>query len=106
MFTKNYFHELNRRQIDINSSSTVSGGSTAYNSSSSSSSFSFTNGTNTTGVSSSNSSMVVDQKTPLSFLFKMLMDTGLERKPLQFTYSRLSSLMRTLEVSHHRIYYN
>ena len=40
----------------------------------------------------------VENKTPLAFLFAMKEFAGLERKPLRFTYTRLNSLMRTLEV--------
>jgi DNA excision repair protein ERCC-2 len=37
-------------------------------------------------------------KSPLSFLHQIHSSTALDRKPLRFTYSRLNSLMRTLEV--------
>jgi DNA excision repair protein ERCC-2 len=41
----------------------------------------------------------VENKTPLAFLFDLKEKSGLERKPLKFTYTRLNSLMRTLEVT-------
>lgn len=41
----------------------------------------------------------VENKTPLAFLHNLHKLTALERKPLRFTYSRLNSLMRTLEVT-------
>lgn len=41
----------------------------------------------------------VQKDTPLKFLFDLQDSTGLERKPLRFAYSRLSSLLRTLEIS-------
>jgi len=37
--------------------------------------------------------------TPLRFLTALFDATSLERKPLRFTYSRLNSLLRTLEIS-------
>lgn len=37
--------------------------------------------------------------TPLAFLTALFEATSLERKPLRFTYSRLNSLLRTLEIS-------
>jgi DNA excision repair protein ERCC-2 len=40
-----------------------------------------------------------EEHTPLSFLHKIQDATALERKPLRFTYSRLNSLLRTLEVT-------
>jgi DNA excision repair protein ERCC-2 len=41
----------------------------------------------------------VESKTPLRFLHDLQAATALERKPLRFTYSRLNSLLRTLEVT-------
>lgn len=41
----------------------------------------------------------VEVETPLAFLHKLFQATTLERKPLKFTYSRLTSLLRTLEVT-------
>lgn len=41
----------------------------------------------------------VQNETPLRFLHHIHETTALERKPLRFTYSRLSSLLQTLEVS-------
>jgi DNA excision repair protein ERCC-2 len=41
----------------------------------------------------------VELKTPLAFIHALNQATGLERKPLRFTYSRLNSLLRTLEVT-------
>eukprot|EP01038_Epipyxis_sp_PR26KG_P006525 gene6525-8966_t len=41
----------------------------------------------------------VENKTPLNFLHHMFELSSLERKPLRFTYSRLNSLLRTLEVT-------
>jgi DNA excision repair protein ERCC-2 len=41
----------------------------------------------------------VRSETPLAFLHRMTNGTSLEAKPLRFAYSRLSSLMRTLQVS-------
>ena len=38
-------------------------------------------------------------ETPLAFLHRMTNGTSLEAKPLKFAYSRLSSLLRTLQVS-------
>jgi DNA excision repair protein ERCC-2 len=38
-------------------------------------------------------------ETPMAFLHILNEQTGLDRKPLKFTYSRLNSLLRTLEVS-------
>mmetsp|Transcript_28074 Transcript_28074/g.32740 ORF Transcript_28074/g.32740 Transcript_28074/m.32740 type:complete len:867 (-) Transcript_28074:389-2989(-) len=38
-------------------------------------------------------------ETPLSFLHRMMNGTSLEAKPLKFAYSRLNSLLRTLQVS-------
>jgi DNA excision repair protein ERCC-2 len=38
-------------------------------------------------------------ETPLAFLHRMTNGTSLEAKPLRFAYSRLSSLLRTLQVS-------
>jgi DNA excision repair protein ERCC-2 len=41
----------------------------------------------------------VQSETPLAFLHRMMNGTSLEAKPLKFAYSRLASLLRTLEVS-------
>jgi DNA excision repair protein ERCC-2 len=41
----------------------------------------------------------VVNKTPLAFLHDMQAVTSLERKPLRFTYTRLNSLLRTLEIT-------
>ena len=41
----------------------------------------------------------VENKTPLAFLYELHAKSGLERKALRFTYSRLNSLLRTLEVT-------
>jgi DNA excision repair protein ERCC-2 len=41
----------------------------------------------------------VRSETPLAFLHRMTNGTSLETKPLKFAYSRLSSLLRTLQVS-------
>mmetsp|Transcript_7086 Transcript_7086/g.11927 ORF Transcript_7086/g.11927 Transcript_7086/m.11927 type:complete len:984 (+) Transcript_7086:163-3114(+) len=41
----------------------------------------------------------VTNKTPLAFLHDLQEATGLERKPLRFTYTRLNSLLRTLEIT-------
>ena len=41
----------------------------------------------------------VVNRTPLAFLHEMQAVTSLERKPLQFTYTRLNSLLRTLEIT-------
>jgi DNA excision repair protein ERCC-2 len=41
----------------------------------------------------------VQSETPLAFLHRMTNGTSLEAKPLKFAYSRLSSLLRTLQVS-------
>lgn len=41
----------------------------------------------------------VEHVTPLSFLHNLQQATGLERKPLKFTYTRLNSLLRTLEIT-------
>jgi DNA excision repair protein ERCC-2 len=41
----------------------------------------------------------VEVKTPLAFLHQLQNQTALERKPLRFTYTRLNSLLRTLEVT-------
>ena len=41
----------------------------------------------------------VQSETPLAFLHRLTHGTALETKPLRFAYSRLSSLLRTLEVS-------
>ena len=41
----------------------------------------------------------LSNKTPLAFLQDVFTATSLERKPLRFTYSRLNSLMRTLEIT-------
>lgn len=41
----------------------------------------------------------VENHTPLAFLAQLYNSTALERKPLRFTYSRLNSLMRTLEIT-------
>eukprot|EP01039_Chlorochromonas_danica_P002251 gene2251-2465_t len=41
----------------------------------------------------------VENKTPLAFLHGLLGSTGLERKALRFTYTRLNSLLRTLEIA-------
>mmetsp|Transcript_25477 Transcript_25477/g.53805 ORF Transcript_25477/g.53805 Transcript_25477/m.53805 type:complete len:858 (+) Transcript_25477:326-2899(+) len=40
----------------------------------------------------------VTSETPLAFLHRMITTTSLEAKPLKFAYSRLSSLLRTLQV--------
>ena len=40
----------------------------------------------------------VEIKTPLAFLHQLQIKTSLERKPLRFTYTRLNSLLRTLEI--------
>ena len=45
----------------------------------------------------------VENKTPLAFLYELHAKSGLERKALRFTYSRLNSLLRTLEVRTCRI---
>ena len=39
------------------------------------------------------------EHTPLSFLKKLWERTRLERRPLKFAYTRLNSLLRTLEVT-------
>ena len=41
----------------------------------------------------------VSSETPLAFLHRLTNGTSLEAKPLRFAYSRLSSLLRTLQVS-------
>jgi DNA excision repair protein ERCC-2 len=41
----------------------------------------------------------VQSETPLAFLHRMTNGTSLEAKPLKFAYSRLASLLRTLQVS-------
>ncbi|KAJ1406448.1 helicase C-terminal domain-containing protein, partial [Ochromonadaceae sp. CCMP2298] len=41
----------------------------------------------------------VTNRTPLAFLHDLFGSTGLERKPLRFTYTRLNSLLRTLEIT-------
>mmetsp|Transcript_5711 Transcript_5711/g.8354 ORF Transcript_5711/g.8354 Transcript_5711/m.8354 type:complete len:867 (-) Transcript_5711:181-2781(-) len=41
----------------------------------------------------------VQSETPLAFLHRMMNSTSLEAKPLKFAYSRLSSLLQTLQVS-------
>jgi hypothetical protein len=41
----------------------------------------------------------VRSETPLAFLHRMTNGTSLETKPLRFAFSRLSSLLRTLQVS-------
>lgn len=41
----------------------------------------------------------VQSETPLAFLHRLTHNTALEVKPLKFAYSRLASLLRTLEVS-------
>jgi DNA excision repair protein ERCC-2 len=41
----------------------------------------------------------VEEQTPLKFLHHLHEITALDRKPLKFTYSRLNSLMQTLEIS-------
>jgi DNA excision repair protein ERCC-2 len=41
----------------------------------------------------------VQSETPLAFLHRMTNGTSLEAKPLKFAYSRLTSLLRTLQVS-------
>ena len=41
----------------------------------------------------------VVNRTPLAFLHDMHAVTALERKPLRFTYTRLNSLLRTLEIT-------
>ncbi len=40
----------------------------------------------------------VTSETPLAFLHRMVTTTSLEAKPLKFSYTRLSSLLRTLQV--------
>ena len=40
-----------------------------------------------------------EEHTPLSYLHKIHDSTALERKPMRFTYTRLNSLLRTLEVT-------
>lgn len=42
---------------------------------------------------------MVHSETPLAFLHRMMNNTSLECKPLKFAYSRLSSLLKTLQVS-------
>lgn len=41
----------------------------------------------------------VQSETPLAFLHRMTNGTSLEAKPLRFAYSRLSSLLRTVQVA-------
>jgi DNA excision repair protein ERCC-2 len=41
----------------------------------------------------------VESETPLAFLHKLRQSTNIDRKPLKFTYSRLNSLLRTLQVT-------
>ena len=41
----------------------------------------------------------VQSETPLAFLHRMMNGTSLEARPLKFAYSRLNSLLRTLQVS-------
>jgi DNA repair helicase (rad3) len=41
----------------------------------------------------------VQSETPLAFLHRLMNGTSLEAKPLRFAYSRLNSLLRTLQVS-------
>jgi DNA excision repair protein ERCC-2 len=41
----------------------------------------------------------VQSETPLAFLHRMTNGTSLDAKPMKFAYSRLSSLLRTLQVS-------
>lgn len=41
----------------------------------------------------------VESETPLAFIHRLQQSTALERKPLKFAYSRLNSLLRTLEVT-------
>lgn len=41
----------------------------------------------------------VEIETPNAFVFDMTSKTALEAKPLRFTYSRLNSLLRTLEIT-------
>ena len=41
----------------------------------------------------------VQSETPLAFLHRLMNGTSLEAKPLKFAYSRLNSLLRTLQVS-------
>ena len=41
----------------------------------------------------------VESETPLAFLHRLINKTSLEAKPLKFAYSRLTSLLRTLQVS-------
>ena len=41
----------------------------------------------------------VENKTPIAFLHQMQEVTSLERKALRFTYTRLNSLLRTLEIT-------
>jgi DNA excision repair protein ERCC-2 len=40
----------------------------------------------------------VQSETPLAFLHRLMNNTSLEAKPLKFAYSRLNSLLRTLQV--------
>ena len=41
----------------------------------------------------------VEAVSPLKFIHDLVEFTGLDRKPLKFTYSRLNSLLRTLEIT-------
>jgi len=41
----------------------------------------------------------VQSETPLAFLHRIVIGTALEAKPLKFAYSRLNSLLQTLQVS-------
>ncbi|CAM9967486.1 unnamed protein product, partial [Phaeothamnion confervicola] len=41
----------------------------------------------------------VESETPLAFLHRLQQQTSLEAKPLRFAYSRLNSLLRTLEIT-------
>jgi DNA excision repair protein ERCC-2 len=44
-------------------------------------------------------SINVEQISPMSFIHDLVQKTGLERKPLRFVYTRLNSLLRTLEIT-------
>ena len=41
---------------------------------------------------------VLECETPMRFLHKLRVETAIDVKPLKFTYSRLHSLLRTLQV--------
>ena len=41
----------------------------------------------------------VTKETPLAFLQQFIEQTAMDKKPLQFTYSRLNSLLRTLKIT-------